>query len=178
MPQRYWLLCLTVSMFLGTIPLALAQKQISGSWTAGVDKTSGFFYASTINDSGALLGEYCYLSSKSCIWILGMDTACKERHQYPVLVNSDFKVVQLEVLCNAKLESGIHRYVFTNFNAIDDIVMKGLRVGLAFPLKGVQFKVVYFNLAGSKSAINIMKNSFENATKPSAPQAGTKDQIM
>ena len=178
MPPSKWLLCLLTCMFLGTISPVLAQTQVFGYWTAGVSRTGDFFYASTINDSGALLGEYCYLSSKSCLWILGMATDCKERNKYPVLVNSNVRVVQLDVLCNAKLDGGIHRYVFTNFNAIDDIVLKGLRVGLAFPIQGEQFKVVHFNLGGSKSAINVMKNLFGHAAKPSVPQAGTKDQIM
>ena len=175
MHRLVWIILLLQGV---TIPV-LANAQTFGSWTADVGQSGDFYYASTINDSGALLGEYCYTSSNTCIWMLGMSTACKKGAQYFVLANSDAGAIQLDLLCTGQLSISVYRYAFTNFNAIDNLVRKGRRVGFAFPLEVDQFIVLHFDLSRSNTAISAMKNAFERARKsPTSPPSNTKDEIM
>ena len=63
-------LAILVATVLWLSNLARAESTF-GHWTTGVVTNNAGVYAATINDSGAILGEYCYFSSKSCTWTLG-----------------------------------------------------------------------------------------------------------
>ncbi|MEE9913633.1 MAG: hypothetical protein K4571_18125 [Deltaproteobacteria bacterium] len=156
-----------------------SHAQSFGVWHSGVTDTGDAFYAATINDSGNLLGQYCYPSKGNCIWLLGMRTACEEGAQYPVLANSDAGSSHINVYCSAKLDNGMYRYVFSEHDAIDKIITKGLKVGFAVPLQSDQFRVVRFDLNGSSRAITKMLNLVEKAqNKSSLKETGTRDQDL
>lgn len=155
---------LLTAAYLYSVPALSAQF---GSWDVDVtpDGSEEILYAGTTNDSGAILGQFCVPSTDSCVWLIAMTTSCDEGHTYPVLANSDAGAAQLLVLCNAKLENGLYRYVFTDFDAVDNIVRKGSRVGFAAPLQSDQFKVVRFRLNGSIEALTLLNATSERATK-------------
>jgi len=156
-----------------------SRAQSFGTWTTGVTDSGEMLYAATVNDSGNLLGQYCSSSTGNCIWLLGMSTACKEGDQYPVLANSDAGAAHIMVYCSAKLDNGLYRYVFTEFDSINHIVTKGLRVGFAIPLQADQFRVVRFDLGGSNRALALMLEAAQKAqTKPSSKATGTRDQDL
>ena len=160
--------------------VASAQSSKFGSWFTETG-SDGLLYAATVNDSGALLGQFCFPAEGSCLWLLGMITACDKGDEYLVLANSDVGAAQLKVLCDEKLESGLYRYVFTDFDTVDDIVKKGARVGFAVPLKADQFRIVRFDLSGATTAITMMRSIAEKKTKPSqkTPSVrGTRDQLL
>lgn len=138
-----------------------AQDESFGSWSVGFvsDRTS--LYAATINDSGALLGEYCTPSKGSCMWVLGMSTGCEEGSKYPVLANANTGAVELEIVCNGKILQDKWSYAFTNFEQIDALVKGGSRVGFAMPLQQDQFRVVRFLLNGASVAIARMRSTAE-----------------
>lgn len=168
-----------VVLTLATVWLSTAQAQSFGTWDTGTVDSGDALYATTGNDSGNLLGQYCFPADGSCFWLLGMSTGCKEGDQYPVLSNSDAGSAHLEVLCSTQLDNGLYRYVFTDFDAIDNIVTKGLRAGFAVPLQGDQFRVVRFDLRGSNRAVAVMKSAAARAQRSSpAKPTGTKDQVM
>lgn len=151
------------------------ESQIYGSWMfEKSDDNGGILFAATANDSGALLGEWCFVEANSCVWLLAMKTRCVEGSKYPVLANSDAGAAQLEVVCNAKLDNGLYRYVFDDFEGVEQLVKEGLRVGFAVPLEEDQFRVVRFNLDGSNLVLNLlekevsdMAGSANDAAKPS-----------
>lgn len=140
----------------------LGVAQTFGGWITGT-ADSGELYAATVNDSSAVLGQYC--SSDSCAWIIGMSTSCEAGAKYTILANTDIGAYHLDIYCNRKLEGGVYQYVFTDFAAIDGLVKSGSRIGFAIPLEKDQFIVVRFLLNGSKAAIAALateKNTLPN----------------
>lgn len=143
-----------------------------GSWSTGAADDGSNLYAVTINDSGALLGQYCYPGSDTCLWLLGMSLACDKDDSYPVLANSEEGAAQLKVSCQGTYEN-LHTYVFEEFDSVDRIVRSGKRVGFAFPTKSDQFRIIRFDLNGSARALDIMREGAKRSVKTS-----TKDLDM
>jgi hypothetical protein len=102
--------------------LALAQDQRFGDWAVDTKNASNLYAAST-NDSGHVLGQYCYPTQGTCVWLIAIRTACDKDHKYPALANSDAGSAQLELLCLGRLESTeYHQYAFTSFDQVDNFV--------------------------------------------------------
>jgi len=167
-----------IFLFLSFIFLAIstvALAQTFGSWYVDTSHNDGL-YAATINDSGEIFGQFCYPSAGSCIWFLGMKTACEKNAPYPVLANSDIGSWQLQLLCDGPIGNGVYRYAFSDFDTVDALVRKGTRVGFAVPLQSDQFLVSRFLLDGATKAITDMRAAAQRKTLP-AP-SGTRDQVM
>lgn len=145
-----------------------------GKWFTDT-KSDKFLYAATMNDSGSLLGQFCFFPGGSCVWLIGMDTSCNSGDEYTVLANSDAGSAPLKVLCDGQLENGQFRYVFGDFEQIDGLVKKGTRIGFAVPLQTDEFRVVRFPLNGARESIAIMRSIAERRTTSSP---GTKDQTL
>ena len=143
-------------LFPGTI---FAQNE----WLTGLTNAGDFFYAATVNESSNLIGEYCSSTTGDCMWVLGMKSACKEGDSYPVLANSDIGTSNLEIHCSVKLDNGYYRYVFTDFDAINNIITKAIDVGFAVPLQAGQFRVLRFDLTGSNRALTSMLSTVNRA---------------
>lgn len=156
---------------------AVGQPRFFGSWFTGTTNDGLGLFAATPNDSGNILGQYCYAASGSCVYLLGIHTSCTKGHKYPVLMNSNTGSLQLFVLCDGRLDATHYRYIFTDFKAIDTAVRAASRIGFAVPLQGDQFIVVRFNLDGSDAAISSMRAAAENRVKP-AVHHGTRDQRL
>lgn len=156
---------------------AIAQVRATFvDWSTGITSTGNALFAATVNDSGNVLGQYCYPGEGSCIYLLGMRTSCKEGSKYPVLVNSDKGSLQVQVLCSGRQQGNLYEYVFTEFDKIDDVVMTAYRVGFAVPLEGDQFTVIRFSLIGSNEAVAKL---LENAASRTVPaRRGTRDQRL
>ena len=153
-----------------------AQRQNFNDWTTGVTTTGNALYAATANDSGNILGQYCYPGDGNCYYLLGLRTSCKEGNNYPVLLNSDQGSATVAVRCNGRVQNGLFEYVFTEFSRIDDVVMKAYRVGFAVPLEGDQFTVIRFSLVGSNEAVAKL---LEDAAARRAPaRRNTRDQRL
>jgi hypothetical protein len=168
-----FLLIATFAMLLADVVLAHAQT--FGSWFVGT-KRSDFLYALSINDSGNVLGQFCYPGDGSCIWLIALKTGCQKGDHHPVLANSDAGSVHLDVLCDGQLESGLFRYAFTNFDQVDNIVRQGTRVGFALPLQKDEFRVVRFDLSEAASALATMRAAAEKKTLP--VRRGTRDEKL
>lgn len=171
-------LLLAISLITILFPCA-SQAQSFGKWQAGLADTGDAYLAGTASDNGSLLAQYCDISIGRCIWLLGMQTICEEGDRYPLLVNSDVGANHLFVYCDSKLDNGLYRYVFSDFDSIDGIVIKGSRVGFAFPLEDNQFRVIRFDLNGSNRAIDTMHKATEKARKKSSSKTrGSGDQDL
>ena len=148
-------------------------QQSFGAWITGETDSNKtgvkLYFAATTNDSGNLLGQYC--GAENCIWLLGMNSSCQSGDSYPVLTNSNKGSIPLYVHCDAKLDNGLYRYVFSNFDAINELIIKGTRIGFAFPLQSDEFRVVRFDLTGSSRAISTMGSAAQEG-------GATRDKVL
>jgi hypothetical protein len=144
-------------------------------WAVSLSDDNSVASAYTVNDSGALLGQYCYASSGNCVWTLGMTTGCETGSEYPVLANTDTGSVQLKIKCGGRLPTGAYAYAFTDFDAIDKAVKNATRIGFAVPMQADEFRVVRFLLSGANAAINHM---LQRAQAMKTGKHGTRDQIL
>jgi len=157
---------------------SLATAEGFGSWHASVTDDGESHFAATVNESDNLLGQYCFLKSGNCLWMLGMRTSCKEGDKYAVLANSDTGAAHITVYCNAQLANGLYRYVFSEFDAIDNIVKAGLRVGFAVPLETDNFRIVRFDLGGASRTIALMRAAASKTAENKPLPRNTKDQDL
>lgn len=134
-----------------------AESYLVNSWFVDTDNPS-MFYAATISDTGTVFGQYCFSKSQACVYLIGMSTACVKGTKYSVLANSDAGSSYHEIYCDTQLSSGLYRYIFTNFDSIDNLVKSASRIGFAMPLKNDQFIVLRYNLSGAAKAVTQMKN--------------------
>ncbi len=160
---------------------ALAQAEDYGKWTVSTeDKT--MMYAVTFNDSGALFGQYCYPDKGSCLWLVSTSTACDKDHKYPVLANSDGGAAPLTLQCQGSIggkgEDAKYAYVFTDFDAVSNLVKNATRIGFAVPLQADQFKVVRFEVGGSAPALAAMRKKASDAMDEARPASNTRDQTL
>jgi len=157
---------------------ALSQAQTFGDWAVDKSTSATTLAALTVNDSGDVFGQFCFLGEGSCVWIIALTTGCKEGTKAPVVVNSDAGAVQLEITCGGQLPPGAYGYgyVFTNFDQVDNLVKAATRVGFAIPLEADQFGVVRFSLRGASAAISAMRAAGERRIKP--PIRGTRDEKL
>jgi hypothetical protein len=170
---------LNLAFFIGLSSAAIGQTSQFGSWNTGRIGGNEGLFAATVNDSGHILGQYCYFQSDSCIYLLAFQTACKPESKYPVLVNSDVGSSQVFVYCSGQLSSGKYRYVFTDFEEIDKVIKGANKVGFAVPLEGDKFLVVRFTLNGSNEAIASMRTTMADGRRATpTPVRGTRDQRL
>lgn len=154
----------TLVVLLAATPLA---AQTLDGWTTGSDAQGGV-HASTMNESGYILGQFCDSRTGPCYWLLGMSARCKPGVRYPVLVNSDTTAQSLEVGCTGETagQGGVYGLVFTDSEAMTGIITRSTRLGIAFPLKGDQFRVVRFDLSGAAAALAAARATSGPATAP------------
>src|SRR5262245_24918037 len=83
------------------IPAYDLTAQNFGNWQIHTQKD--YVGTSTLNDSGSLLGQYCYPGEGSCVWLLGVRTSCIQGDRYPALVNSEAGSAVVELYCAGPL---------------------------------------------------------------------------
>jgi hypothetical protein len=152
---------------------AHATEKRFGDWTVGVISGDAGLYAATENDSGGMLGKYCYAEQAACLWLLVTDIKCDDGSRYPVLVNTDQGAASTDIVC--KLFKGLPRYMFANFDEIDTLVNGATRVGIAFPMKNGLFQVSRFSMVGSARAVAFMTKTMEDVVEK-ANANSTEDQ--
>ena len=156
---------------------ALAQERQFDDWNVGAGESGDFLFAATTNDSGEMLGEYCYASTGKCLWLLGMKTPCEEKDSYVLLANSSSRAKALEVTCAKDLGDGTHIYVF-DWKELESVIKGASWVGLAFPMQKDAFKVVRFSLNGSGGSTDLLESAFQKMLDNGKTTQGTKTQIM
>jgi hypothetical protein len=169
-----------LALALMTTPALAAEDVWFKSWSVGATTDNEFIYATTVNDSGALLGEYCSRTTQNCMWVLGMNTRCDKGSKTPVLSNSQDGASTLEVYCDGFLSGQMYRYAFTDFDAITQVVKAGGQVGFAFPMQEGSFRVSRFLVDGAPDAVAYMENlvTRQQQQQKAAPahKQGTRDQ--
>ena len=140
---------LGAALLLAPVLAAAAEPVTIGNWMVGLSNDRESSYAGNVNDSGSVLMETCSTSKDSCLWIVTLDSECKEGNTYPVLMNSEEGAAASSVTCMGESASGsTYRYLFTDWKTLEGVILKGKRVGFAFPMQADQFTVVRFALEG------------------------------
>lgn len=125
------------SFLLALSGLAAGQWRNFADWYTGQQTGGAGPFAATVNDSGHVLGQYCFPASDACAYILGLlNKTCEKGSRYPLLANANTGSKNVEVYCNGPLNGGRYQYVFTEFDEIHRIVVQAERVGFAFPIAG------------------------------------------
>ncbi|MDQ8024274.1 MAG: hypothetical protein REI94_20705 [Moraxellaceae bacterium] len=154
---------------------ALADDKRFGAWAVGATTDKDALYAATVNDSNAVLGQYCFVSDRNCVWLLGNDVNCDTDGSYVILMNSDYSAHTLEIMCFKA--DGKSKFAFKDFEQIDTAIKKSSYIGFAFPMQNGNFKVSRFNLSGALKAVQFMRGVAEKF-----PQDGnrksTRDQTL
>lgn len=168
---------LALVLLTGLPDLALAQSQQFSDWQVVLDDSGDFMYAATMNDSGDILGEYCYFSSGECHWILGMATKCEVGDRYVLLSNSSKAAKPLDVTCLNDIGDGVHVYAF-EWKELESVIKGAKWVGMAFPMQDDAFKVVRFSLDGIDASTRFLETGFQRALRSGERKKSTKTQIM
>jgi len=169
-----FLLCVTASS------LTLADDQYFGSWGAGELTDGAGAFAGTVNDSGALFGQFCYKRDGNCAWLLAISTSCEDGTRYPVLINGGTGSDTAQVICTGTTGDGKSRYVFSDFDTIGRAIVGAKTIGFAFPMRDGMFQVSRFTLDGSPEALAYLRgiaSNFGSAPPPTRP-TGTRDQRL
>lgn len=165
-----------------------SYAQAFGAWQTGVSTDNDQLYAATVNESGDLLGNYCYIATGNCVWVFATATICKLGQSVEMLANTDTGYEVVKAKCAGPYHWGgatLYRSVFTNTLKMLNLVQSANVLGFAIPLKGDQFRVVRFSLNGSNLAIKsilseIQKLQHRKQSPPSTPntQPNTTDQTL
>jgi hypothetical protein len=163
-----------VALLCLTIPAPSAAQAAFGKWH--VEAADGRIYASTVNDSGHVIGQYCYPKDGKCYWLLGITTKCEKGEKYPILVNSDAGAESVEIYCFGELKSapGRYQFAFTNFDRANHLVTQSKRIGIAIPLAGDQFRVIRFDVGDAAAAVGAMRDAADTIR----PVRGTRDEKL
>lgn len=126
------------------------------TWNAGLADSRTETYAFTVNQEGSIFGQWCDIKTVKCFWLVGIATSCEDRESYPVLINATKQAAPVTIQCFGKVKvegRTLWRYVFTEFDDIDQIVRGNRMIGVAIPLDGGRFIVERFDAQGSVDAL-------------------------
>ena len=173
------LVCLALVALVGAPIVSTAADPPQATQTTfddwSISKMANGMDAYTVNDSGELLGEFCYYKTTTCEWQIGIHTACNKGSDGDVLANSEASATPLEVKCEGQVPGMplLYAFVFTNWKLFESGITNSSRVGFAMPLASDQFTVIRFSLAGRTKAQQTMESRFFAKVKNS-----TVDQTM
>ncbi len=172
-----WAAVLVFLMSLAGPSPALAQERSFKEWVVSVKDMKKPF-AATVNESGAVFGQYCYPESGSCLYIVATASKCEKDANYPVLLNSEAGSAYVELLCGGSSDGQRFEYYFKNFDTINKIALQDGVLGIAFPLDGGQFRVVRFKLDGAKEAMPVLRDAAVKIKGNAPRRNGTRDQTL
>lgn len=163
---------------LAALPIAIAPAYASaGDWSEDVSNDGSALYAATSNDSGAILGEWCYPSTGKCNWLIGLDGNCEQDSAYPILANSDSGAASVMIRCGGKVgNTGLSQFAIVEYKDLESLMVDSKMIGFAFPLKSGQFRVVRFSLTGSHAVVSAMENKAARQYRTKQPD--TRDTIL
>jgi hypothetical protein len=133
----------------------VAEEQFSKDWFWDVSGEE-FVYAGTKNGEGRLLGQFCYYSMGSCLYLVSLGINCEQGEKYSSIVNSDSGASGVQLICSEKADNE-NLMIIDAFDLIDNMVKEADNIGFAVPMKDGRFKVVRFSLSGSNHAIEMMR---------------------
>lgn len=156
--------CVLSPLILLLIPtIASAESIQSKDWKWNVDRDD-YFFALTINKSDHIFGQYCYIESATCYYLVATKTSCEKDTEMPALINSDQGAIHVTLVCKHEYVGG-NVMIVEPFDDIDLVVRESSYFRLALPMEGDQFKVVRFSLVGSTYAVDLMRAATEKVVE-------------
>ncbi len=95
-----------VSVVLFCANFSEAKPRYSKDWVLDIDGHD-FLYASTLNSSSHILGQYCYLDSGNCMYLVDIGISCEKGYKTPALVNSNSGAIQVKLVCGHKYKKNV-----------------------------------------------------------------------
>ena len=139
--------------------LLFAEPQISKDWIWDLAGDE-YVYAATVNSDGRVLGQYCYFSDSSCVYLVSLGILCESGSEYPSILNSSAGVAEVRLVCG-HMYQGENVFFIKPFDEVDNLVKQANNVGFAVAMEEGTFKVVRFSLSGSTYAIEMMRAGAE-----------------
>lgn len=113
------------------------------------------------NDDLQVVAQNCTFSDGNCRWVVMTDDMCVPGEtQTPALLSGPEGTAPITLHCLSSYQSGGKRYYrlgMAPFDDVDRVLRLTGAVGIAFPLKSGQFRVVRFRLSGNVEAIDGMR---------------------
>ena len=157
-------------------PKVFAQNSF-GDWSVGT-ADDGTPFALTTNSFGQSLGKFCNSQTKTCYWMIVLETTCNLGTESLILINTDIGVFSKITTCWNPLVSGgrnFFRYFLSDPDGMDQIVAKAQSFSIAMGVGNSDFEVYKFSMSGAQYALGqwrIMAGTwFQNKHKP-AKQKG------
>lgn len=168
-----------VAFFIAVSMLCKLANAGNEAWVTGANYKEGVLWAGTENSSGNAFGQYCYLESETCYYLISLDATCETDGTYETLVNADTGSQTAEMGCGWKTPDGRTVYIFQNFSEIDTIVRRASVIGIAIAMESGHFQVFRFNLKGSNAALDSMLTTANSiaATKKTPKALPAKEKI-
>ena len=138
---------------------AQAQTVTVRDWVVGVQSGNEGPFAATINDSGLAFGEYCFVSTKECIWLVGGDVSCKENSHHTALATTEAGAFPIGIICGKEL-NGKFVYVFENWAELESALKRSSKLAIAVPVGSDGFVVWRFSLNGMLEATRTIEEVF------------------
>jgi hypothetical protein len=153
--------------------LTYAFPAHAASWSNNASEDGVMLYAVVSNEEGNTLGQYCSASNGRCLWMITMTNECDTGMQIPIMINGEGGVIPTTVLCNGKTMPGAdeYQYLFSDFDAIDGIVLNSANVTIVFPVSGDRFGVSRFSLGDAATALDTMHLRAYDAMQRSEPNS-------
>lgn len=142
------LIACTAALLTAMPASTLAQSSRYGDWQVTVNAAAT--EASTVNQSGSILGFICVLSIDRCIYYVSAHTTCDQGGSSAVLINTDAGALVSTISC-IKLGDNYYNSIQDSPD-LDTAINKSTWLGIAIPMKSGQFKVVRFSLVGAFKA--------------------------
>ena len=146
----------------------------SKDWSWGSDNER-FLYAATVNADNQSFGQYCYLDSKVCVYLLNTGIVCREGSELTALINSDKGSKEVTLLCRMN-SSGDSVYMLVPFNLIDVVARQASYFAIAIPTNQADFQIARFSLIGSTYAIELMLSATKKIID--IQELGKRDEIL
>ena len=158
---------------------SFAEAQISKEWFWDMTSSDEYAYAATVNSDGRVLGQYCYYSESSCVYLVSLGIICADDSEYPSILNSDAGVVEVKLVCGHK-NNDENVFFIKPFDDVDNLVLSASTIGFAVALEEGTFKVVRFSLSGSTHAIKMMRLGAEiiNEEKSTNQQKAKSEEFL
>lgn len=167
-----------IGVMLQISSVVTAEPQISKDWVWDLSGNE-YVYAATLNSDGRILGQYCYFSDSSCVYLVSLGITCESGSEYPSILNSNAGVTDVRLICGHKYQ-GENVFFIKPFDDVDNLIKQASNVGFAVAMEEGTFKVVRFSLSGSTYAIEMMRLGAEmlNEKKSNSKQKVRSEEYL
>ena len=141
------------------VAFLIASSAIAAeTWTTR--ETDDMSIAVTANMDGDAFGLRCDAETAYCEWAITTKSSCKENASSPAVMSGPKGASHIFYNCRGATKSGkSFVYVLSPYDNVEELVLAGGIVSMAFPLESGRFSVNRFDTSGAKTAIESVQKS-------------------